>query len=238
MELVYPSVDAADLISMLERALDEASSGLPGAAAELGAEAVAVLFCAGSQIEVTYSWSGRADCVPEHPLSSAGAGRFDALKTTVGPVEAGSPLALVLRELIARQSQSFLLFPWRMQQRVVTVVFCFASPSPPYNRAPDVITEKVRLIGLATWSVKEIAGLRSQLKTVTGRLAGRKLVERAKGVLQVEQGITEAGAYELLRRLSRKRRITLTALAEEVIRECRGRNNSVEQSTPGSGIAS
>jgi hypothetical protein len=235
---VYPSVDAADLISMLERALDEASSGLPGAAAELGAEAVAVLFCAGSQIEVTYSWSRRADSALEQPLPAAGPGRFDALKTTVGPVEAGSPLAQVLRELIARQSQSFLLFPWRMQQRVVTVAFCFASPSPPYNRAPDVITEKVRLIGLATWSVKEIAGLRSQLKTVTGRLAGRKLVERAKGVLQVEQGITEAGAYELLRRLSRKRRITLTALAEEVIRECSGRNNSVAQSTPGSGIAS
>jgi len=107
-----------------------------------------------------------------------------------------------------------------MQQRVVSVVFGFAAPAPPSNRTPDVITEKLRLIGLATWSVKEIAGLRSQLKTVTGRLAGRKLVERAKGVLQVEQGMSEAGAYELLRRLSRKRRITLAALAEEVIREC------------------
>ena len=223
---------------MLERALDDASSGLQRAAVELGAEAVAVIFCAGSQIEVTYSTSRLADCTPEQLQSTAPPGRFDALKTTVGPVEAGNPLSQILRGLISRQSQSFLLFPWRMQQRVVTVVFCFAAPAPPYNRTPDVITEKLRLIGLATWSVKEIAGLRSQLKTVTGRLAGRKLVERAKGVLQVEQGMSEEGAYELLRRLSRKRRITLAALAEEVIRDGRGRNHSAEQSTPGSGIAS
>jgi hypothetical protein len=234
---VYSSANAADLISMLERALEDASSALPRAAVELGAEAVAVLFCAGSQIEVTYSWSSLPDGAPKKELSAVAPGSFDALKTTAGPVQARNPLAQMLRELISRQSQSFLLFPWRMQQRVVTVVFCFATPAPPFTRAPDVITEKLRLIGLATWSVREIAGLRSQLKTVTGRLAGRKLVERAKGVLQ-EQGISEAGAYEHLRRLSRKRRITLAALAEEMLRDCSGRNDSAEQSTPESGIAS
>jgi AmiR/NasT family two-component response regulator len=62
------------------------------------------------------------------------------------------------------------------------------------------------------------------------------MVERAKGVLQVEQGISEAGAYEHLRRLSRKRRITLAALAEEVIRECRARDDAAEP--PESGMAS
>jgi hypothetical protein len=50
------------------------------------------------------------------------------------------------------------------------------------------------------------------------------LVERAKGVLQIDQGITEEGAYEHLRKLSRKRRITLAEMAEEVVREGTGRN--------------
>src|SRR5580704_8614581 len=104
--IVYPSADAVDLISMLERALDDASSGLQRAAVELGAEAVAVIFCAGSQIEVTYSWSRLADCTPEQLQSTAPPGRFDALKTTVGPVEAGNPLSQILRGLISRQSQS------------------------------------------------------------------------------------------------------------------------------------
>ena len=111
-----------------------------------------------------------------------------------------------------------------MQQRVVTVVFCFALPVPPRTEPSEAVTEKLRLVGLATWSVKEIAGLRSQLKTVTSRLAGRKLVERAKGVLQIDQGITEEGAYEHLRKLSRKRRITLAEMAEEVVREGTERN--------------
>jgi hypothetical protein len=235
---VYSSANAADLISMLERALEDASSALPRAAVELGAEAVAVLFCAGSQVEVTYSWSNLPDGASKKELSTIGPGSFDELKTTAGPVQAKSPLAQMLQDLISRQSQSFLLFPWRMQQRVVTVVFCFATAEPRFNRAPEVIVEKLRLIGLATWSVREIAGLRSQLKTVTGRLAGRKLVERAKGVLQMEQGISEAGAYEHLRRLSRKRRITLAALAEEMLRDCGGRNDSAERSASESGIAS
>jgi hypothetical protein len=228
--MVSPS-DAVDLITTLERALNDASSGLKMAATELGAEAVAVLFCVGSLVEITYFWSRFPDCSSKPQQSTIGSARCDALKTTVGPVEAGNPLAQTLREFISRQSQSFLLFPWQVQQRVVTVVFCFAASKPPYSQAPDVITEKLRLIGLATWSVKEIAGLRSQLKTVTNRLAGRKLVERAKSVLQVDQGISEEGAYEHLRRLSRKRRITLAALAEEVVRERRGRDDPAEQST-------
>lgn len=229
-----PSADAADLISMLEHALDEASSGLKIAAADLGAEAVAVLFCAGSQVEITYSWSSSADGGSrQHATLSPSA--CDALKRTAGPVESGSPLAQTLRDLISSRSQSFLLFTWRMQQRVVTVVFCFATPWPPHSEAPEAIAEKISLIGLATWSVKEIAGLRSQLKTVTNRLAGRKLVERAKGLLQVHEGISEAGAYEHLRRLSRKRRITLAELAEEVVRE-RGRGH--EQPPRESGMAS
>src|SRR5580704_7520671 len=214
----YFSADDMSLNSTLERALDDASAGLKKAACDLGAEAVAVLFAAGSQVDITYFWSRLADRTPKQQLSSAGP-EYEALKTISGSVRAGNPLFQTLRELISPQSQSFLLFPWRMQQRVVTVAFCFRSPAPPHIQASEALTEKLGLIGLATLSVKEVADLRSQLKTVTSRLAGRKLVERAKGVLQIDQGITEAGAYEHLRKLSRRRRITLTAVAEEVVRE-------------------
>jgi hypothetical protein len=218
----YPA-DAVDLNSKIECALDEVSSGLKRVAAELGAEAVAVLFSSGSQIEITYFWSGLGDGASQQLPSVVPAG-FEGLKTAAGPVAAEDPLAHTLRALVSRRSQSFLLFPWRMQQRVVTVVFCFALPVPPRAEPSEAVTEKLRLVGLATWSVKEIAGLRSQLRTVTSRLAGRKLVERAKGVLQIDQGITEEGAYEHLRKLSRKRRITLAEMAEEVVREGTERN--------------
>jgi hypothetical protein len=235
-EIVYPTADT-DLITMLERALDDASSELQRVAGEVGAQGVVVLFCTGAQVEVTYAWDKRIASGFQPELAVVPLALAETLKTCVGAVLPKDPLARVLRDFTSPESRSFLLFPWRMQQRVVTVVFSFTEPAPPYAQAPDVIAEKLRLIGLATWSVKEIAGLRSQLKAVAGRLAGRKLVERAKGVLQAEQGISEENAYEHLRRLSRRRRITLAQIAEEVVRTRGAKDGSTEQSTDSTGIS-
>ncbi len=217
------SAEAIDLSSTLEQALDNASSGLNRAATELRAETVAVLLTSGSRVEVTYFWSSMGEPAPTRWLSSSEQDNLEWLKTRSGLIEAGSPLAKLLRERISRNSQSFLLFPWQVQRRAISVVFCFAAAAPPHRHVPDFIRERLDVIGLATWSVKEIARLRTELKTVTSRLAGRKLVERAKSVLQVDHGITEERAYEYLRRLSRQRRITLVALAEEVVRGQVGR---------------
>jgi ANTAR domain len=138
-------------------------------------------------------------------------------------VEAGSALARLLADRISPRSRSFLLFPWKVRQRAVTVIFCFDEKAPVSLDVPEAIAESLNLIGLATWSVKEVVRLRSELRITTNRLAGRKLVERAKGMLQREQGITEERAYEYLRGQSRRRRITLEAIAEEVVSE-RGRH--------------
>jgi ANTAR domain len=214
----YPSAEAIDLLSTLEQALDNASCGLNRAAAELGAESVAVLLAVGSRVEVTYFWSSGGDPAPSQGLQNAAQNDLELVKTKLGLVESGSPLAQLLREWISPNSRSFLLFPWQVQRRSISVVFCFKASTPPQRDLPDLIRERLDLIGLATWSVKEIARLRTELKIVTSRLAGRKLVERAKSAVQVDQGITEERAYDYLRQLSRRRRITLVALAEEVLR--------------------
>jgi hypothetical protein len=213
---------AVDVIPTLEYALNESAGELKVQAVQLGANAVAVLFCSDARTEVTYFWDRQRECDLTLQPSFSGPSRFDVFKSAAGAVNECSPLARILGEVIPSQSRSFLLFPWRVRQQVVTVVFCFAAPEPPDVSAPEALAEKLKLIGLATWSVKAIAELRSQLKTVNTRLAGRKLVEQAKGVLQRDQGISEETAYEHLRRLSRQRRITLAALAEEVLRERRG----------------
>jgi hypothetical protein len=211
--------EGLDVESTLERALGRASSVLQRAASELGAEAVAVLLASGYQFEVTYFWRGSHGPVPAHfPAKLWQSSGMDFHRHT-GGVEAGSSLARDLSEWLLPESRSFLLFPWRIRQRTVMVVFCFSIATPPVDRTPVDVVENLDLIGLATWSVKEIARLRTELKTVTGRLAGRKLVEKAKGLLQLEEGISEERAYEYLRGQSRKRRITLAALAEEVVRK-------------------
>jgi hypothetical protein len=222
----HPSGEAIDLVSTLENALDSASSGLKRASTEMGAEAVALLLTAGTQVEVTYFWSSLGDRPPSQRPSIAALVDLEPVKTRSGVVEAGTPLAQLLREMISPNSRSFLLFPWLVQRTAITIAFCFATPWPQYSQVPDAVKERLDLIGLAAWSVKEVGRLRTELKTVTRRLAGRKLVERAKGFLRVDQGMNEERAYEYLRRLSRQRRITLVALAEEVVREHGGRDPS------------
>ena len=70
---------------------------------------------------------------------------------------------------------------------------------------------------LAARSLKEVDRLRAELRAVNARFAGRKLVERAKCVLEAQHGMNEPQAYEHLRRMSRQRRIAMAKLAEEIL---------------------
>jgi len=101
---------------------------------------------------------------------------------------------------------------------VIEIVFGFANGKSAPGRLPGALAADLDLIAFAFWSAHEAGKLRAELKAANERLASRKLVERAKGLLQVQRGINEQSAYAYLRGQSRKRRITLAKLAEEVIR--------------------
>lgn len=53
------------------------------------------------------------------------------------------------------------------------------------------------------------------------RLAARKTIERAKGVLMREEGLTEEEAYRALQRRARDRRRSMREVAEEILRQAR-----------------
>jgi hypothetical protein len=216
--MAHSSAEGIALAPTLEVALGYASSGLSRAAVDLGAVAAAVLWTEGPQLEITYFWSRSGAAAPSQRILHSQQDLSKAVRRQTGPLAAGNPLAHILRDSISPDSESFLLFHWRVRRRVVTVVFGFTAPVPAYDRVPVPVAESLNLIGLATWSVKEIARLHAELKTASGRLAGRKLVERAKSVLQIEQGLSEQQAYEYLRGVSRRRRVTLSESAEEVLR--------------------
>lgn len=61
------------------------------------------------------------------------------------------------------------------------------------------------------------AALRAQLAKAEQQLAGRKVVERAKGVLMAEAGLSEDQAYRRLRRLAMDRGLRLAEAAQSVI---------------------
>jgi hypothetical protein len=191
-----------------EEILEKSLAGLKRASTELGAAALVVLVAEDCYVEVAYP--------PATPVVVRAELR-DGLIGASGAIPAGTALAALLASQVTAGAISFLLFPWCAQRRVVTIVFGFAENRPPLDSVPPHIAEKINFAALAAWSAKEIAHLRAELRAVNRQFAGRKLVERAKGILQTEHGMSEQQAYEFLRKLSRQRRIAIAKLAEDLV---------------------
>jgi response regulator NasT len=63
----------------------------------------------------------------------------------------------------------------------------------------------------------ELVGLEAEVDDLQGRLEARKAVERAKGVLMTEHGMTEPDAFRWIQRGSMDRRLTMRAVAELIL---------------------
>lgn len=78
--------------------------------------------------------------------------------------------------------------------------------------------ERVKaIIAVACARFDEFQRLRSELAEAHLKLAERKLVERAKGLLMKERGVDEEAAYRLLRTLAMNRGKRLAEVAQDVI---------------------
>ena len=86
-----------------------------------------------------------------------------------------------------------------------------------YLIKPFTKADLVPAIEVAVSRFQEISALDSEVSSLRERLEVRKLLDRAKGVLQAERGITEADAFRWLQKTSIDRRLTMKAVAEEVL---------------------
>ena len=64
---------------------------------------------------------------------------------------------------------------------------------------------------------RELQQLREQLQQTRLQLSERKLVERAKGILMKQRGLSEDLAYQVLRKMAMDRNLKLVELARSVI---------------------
>ena len=127
----------------------------------------------------------------------------------------------------ARTDERFERFPERLQQGVDQLL---AVP----------LRNKERIVGLLTLGRRSQEEFSSEIVDIaqrTGRLLSavlerddleqrlreRKVVERAKGILQRRRGLTEEGSYLLLRGMSRRRRIPMFQVASEIVDQGRSR---------------
>ena len=108
------------------------------------------------------------------------------------------------------------------------VVFTDDGSQAPMQRALRAGVSAYVIAGLAPERLEPVlqvaiarfeqdAALRAQLDKAEQQLAGRKVVERAKGVLMAESGLDEDEAYRRLRKLAMDRGKRLVDVAQSVI---------------------
>lgn len=77
-------------------------------------------------------------------------------------------------------------------------------------------------IEIALARFAEVVALEREVGDLSGRLEARKTIDRAKGLLQVSQDLTEPEAFRLLQRRSMDSRVSMRAVAQAVIDELAG----------------
>jgi uroporphyrinogen-III synthase len=89
------------------------------------------------------------------------------------------------------------------------------------HRLPHVYKKRqiqlISTIGFLVGAEIEMARLEEANSNLSQQLATRKIVERAKGILQRELGLNEEQAYLALQRQSRQKRIAMKEIAEAIV---------------------
>jgi AmiR/NasT family two-component response regulator len=75
----------------------------------------------------------------------------------------------------------------------------------------------VPTIEMAVSRFAEMVALEREVADLSGRLAARKLIDRAKGVLQSEHGMTEPQAFRWIQQASMDGRRSMRAVAQDVL---------------------
>jgi response regulator NasT len=153
-------------------------------------------------------------------LSSAGSllAAIEQLKPDVIVIDTESPSRDVLEHLVV------------MTQHTPRPVVMFSNDS-----APETIREAVRagvsayvvdgmdpdriraIIDVALAQFEDFQRLREELAEANLKLAERKLVERAKGLLMKSRGLDEDAAYAALRKMAMDRKLKLAEVAQRVV---------------------
>jgi len=118
------------------------------------------------------------------------------------------------RELPEDTFEAFLSVPILTRGRVVGVINL-------QHREPHTYTRRqirlISMIGFLVGAGIEMARLESENSQLQHQLETRKLLERAKGILQRDLGLDEEQAYLTLQRQARQRRKVLKEIAEAVV---------------------
>src|SRR6202047_199977 len=127
---------------------------------------------------------------------------------------AQDPRFQFFHELPEDSYEAFLSVPLMCRGRVMGVINL-------QHRRPHVYGQKeiqlISTIGFLVGGEIEMARLEEANSNLSEQLETRKVVERAKGILQRELGLSEEEAYLALQRQSRQKRKAMKELAEAIV---------------------
>jgi uroporphyrinogen-III synthase len=124
------------------------------------------------------------------------------------------PRFKVFNDLPEDRYEAFLSVPLLCRGRLVGVINLQNRERHTYKRRE---IQLISMIGFLVGAEMEMARLETENSHLSEQLETRKLVERAKGILQQELGLTEEQAYLALQRQSRQRRRSMKEVADAII---------------------
>jgi uroporphyrinogen-III synthase len=127
---------------------------------------------------------------------------------------ARDPRFQYFNELPEDSFEAFLSVPVLSRGRLVGVINLQHRQSHVYSM------RQIRLIstiGFLVGAEIEMARLEGENSSLVEKLETRKIVERAKGILQRDMGLNEEQAYLALQRQSRQKRIAMKDVAEAIV---------------------
>jgi two-component system, response regulator PdtaR len=105
-----------------------------------------------------------------------------------------------------------------------------------YLVKPFTKADLVPAIAMAVSRFQEVRALEAEVSNLRDRLEVRKLLDRAKGLLQAEHGLTEAEAFRWIQKTSMDRRISMRDVAQAVLdRAMAGPDDSTDPKAPANG---
>jgi response regulator NasT len=142
----------------------------------------------------------------------------DQHKPDIIMISMNAPDTITLKkmsELHQRKPLPVIIFsekdnPLMIQEIVKAGVNAFIVDDIPTQRLPSIVN-------IAIARFKEQQRLEKELNTVKTKLADRKIVERAKGLLMTQRNINEEDAYNSLRKMAMDKGQSIATVSENLI---------------------
>jgi len=119
-------------------------------------------------------------------------------------------------ETITGESLSAVLILTAFSQRDL-IESARSAGAMAYLVKPFGKTDLLPAIEVALGRFAELEGLRGEVTTLSDRLESRKSVERAKGLLQQHESLSEPEAFRLIQQTAMKRRVPMKTVADGLV---------------------